>query len=400
MKILKLMGYAALGLVLAGAARAETTKVGVVLPFSGVNADIGNVINNGLKLYLALHVKDLGGNTIELIDRDSGDPTGAGAKTAVTELITRDHVQLLTGFAFSPDAIASAPVVNQAKVPMIVTGGATSWITNLSPYITRTAASMWQSSFPLGTYAAKELGCREAAAGYTDFPPGKDAVEAFKTGFEAAGGKVIDEIPMGNPSQVPDFTPFLQRVKDAKPQCFYVFVPSGNHAAALMKTIGDVGLAQAGIKVIGQGDIVTDDHLQEIGDPAIGVIVMFYYAYDYDNPANEAFKKAWHAAYGAQSRPNFAGVAGWDAMAAIVHAVQALNGKTDDGEKVMAALRGWSFDSPRGHIMLDPDTRDIVQDEHAEQVYKKSDGSLGIKVVSTIPAVKDPCKELKIGRCK
>jgi len=400
MRLLKPLACAAFTLMLTGAARAEAVKVGVVLPFSGVNADIGNQINDGLKLYLKLHEKDLGAATIELIDRDSGDPTGAAAKTAVTELITRDHVQLLTGFAFSPDAIAAAPVANQAKVPMIVANAATSWITNLSPFITRTSFSMWHAAYPMGTYAAKDLGCREAAVGYTDYPPGKDSLEAFKTGFEAAGGKIVDEIPMGNPVQVPDFTPFLQRVKDEKPQCFYVFVPSGNHAAALMKTAGDVGLAQAGIKVIGPQDLIPDDHLQEMGDAAIGIIIMGNYAYDYENPANEAFKQAWHAAYVGKSRPNGFAVGGWDAMAAIVSAIRSLGGNVDDGEKVMAALKGWTFDSPRGRIMLDPVTRDIIQDEHVEQVYKKSDGSLGVKVVSTIAAVKDGCKELKVGRCK
>lgn len=399
MRIMKLLGCAALGLVLAGAAQAETIKVGVVLPFSGVIADVGQQINNGIKLYLKLHEKELGNNKIELIERDSGAPTGAGAKTAVTELITRDHVKFVTGFGFSPDAIASAPVITQAKVPMIISNAGTAWITDLSPYIARVSFSMWHAAYPMGSYAVKDLGCRTAAIGYTDYPPGKDSLQAFKIGFEAAGGKVVDEIPMGNPAQVPDFTPFLQRVKDEKPSCFYVFVPSGNHATAFMNTYGEVGLRQAGVKLIGPLYIIPDDRLQAMGDSAIGVIVMGHYSADYNNPANAAFLKEWHAAYGNKSLPNFSSVGGWDAMAAIFHAIRTLHGKVDDVAGVMTALKGWSYESPRGHIVIDPKTRDIIQDEHVETVYRKPDGKLGVKVLDTIPAVKDECKELKIGRC-
>jgi branched-chain amino acid transport system substrate-binding protein len=398
MRILSLLGGAALALVLAGAAQAETVKVGVVLTYSGVNAEYGEQVTRAIELYLKLHGSELGGNQIELIKRDSGPPTGAGAKTQVTELITHDHVNMLMGFIFSPDAIASAPIVTQAKVPMVVVNAGTAWITNLSPYIARTSFSMWHAAYPMGTYAAKSLGCHTAAVGYTDYPPGKDSLQAFKTGFEAAGGKVIDEIPMGSPAQVPDFTPFLQRVKDEKPQCFYVFVPAGVHAAAVFKTADEVGLKGAGVKMIGPLDIIQDTKLQQIGDAAVGIIAMGHYAADYDNPANRAFVKAWHDAYGADSTPDFMAVAGWDGMAAVVHVVKTLDGKID-ADKAMAALKGWTFDSPRGRITIDPDTRDIIQDEHVEEVVRKPDGKLGVKVVQTIPAVKDPCKELKVERC-
>jgi branched-chain amino acid transport system substrate-binding protein len=398
MRILSLLGGAALALVLAGAAQAETVKVGVVLTYSGVNAEYGEQVTRAIELYLKLHGSELGGNQIELIKRDSGPPTGAGAKTQVTELITHDHVNMLMGFIFSPDAIASAPIVTQAKVPMVVVNAGTAWITNLSPYIARTSFSMWHAAYPMGTYAAKSLGCHTAAVGYTDYPPGKDSLQAFKTGFEAAGGKVIDEIPMGSPAQVPDFTPFLQRVKDEKPQCFYVFVPAGVHAAAVFKTADEVGLKGAGVKMIGPLDIIQDTKLQQIGDAAVGIIAMGHYAADYDNPANRVFVKAWHDAYGADSTPDFMAVAGWDGMAAVVHVVKTLDGKID-ADKAMAALKGWTFDSPRGRITIDPDTRDIIQDEHVEEVVRKPDGKLGVKVVQTIPAVKDPCKELKVERC-
>ncbi len=298
MRSLKLLASLALALAVATTARAETIKLGVVLTYSGVNAELGDLITKAMELYVKLHEKELGANKIEMIKRDSGPPTGAGAKTQVTELITQDHVNLLIGFIFSPDAIASAPVVTQAKVPMIIVNAGTAWITNLSPYIARTSFSMWQSGYPMGTYAAKTLKCTTAAVGYTDYPPGKDELEAFSKGFESAGGKVIDAIPMGNPSQVPDFTPFLQRVKDEKPQCFYVFVPSGVHAAALVKTAGELNLKAAGIKVIGPGDVIEDTKLQAMGEAAVGFIAMGHYAADYDNPANKVFVKDWHDAYG------------------------------------------------------------------------------------------------------
>src|SRR6516162_2058125 len=227
MRIARWLGTAAIVFAVGGVAQAETIKIGVVLPFSGANADLGHQVDKAFDLYVKLHAKDIEPHKVEIVKRDEGPPTGAQAKTVATELITNDKVQILTGFVFSPSAIALAPVVTQAKVPMIIANAGTAWITNLSPYIVRLSFSMWHPAFPMGTYAAKTLGCKTAAMGYTDFPPGKDSTDAFKTGFEQAGGKIIDSIPMGNPAQVPDFTPFFQRVKDQKPDCFYVFIPGG-----------------------------------------------------------------------------------------------------------------------------------------------------------------------------
>lgn len=398
MKILNaLLLGAAVAALAVPAAQARTVKVGVVLTFSGVNAEYGDQIMRAMNLYLKTHPKALGNNKVELIRRDSKNPSGTVAKTEVQELITRDKVQLLAGFVFSPDAIASAPLVTEAKVPMIVMNAGTAWITTLSPYIVRTSFTMWQSGYPMGTYAAKNLDCKTAAVGYTDYPPGKDSLEAFRKGFEQAGGKVVDTIPMGNPAQVPDFTPFLQRVKDEKPGCLYVFVPAGEHAAALVKTYGELGLRDAGIKLIGPLDIIQDTKLQGMGKAAVGLVVMGHYAADYTNPANEAFVKAWHQAYGKNMPPDFMAVGGWDGMAAIAHVVKTLDGKIDP-DKAMKALEGWKFDSPRGPIEIDPQTRDIVQNEHVEEVVAKGD-RLHVKVLETIPQVKDPCKELKVGKC-
>jgi len=197
MRLLRnLAGVGLLAALALPAAQAATVKVGVVLTFSGVNAEWGDQIMRGMNLYLKEHPDSLGGNKVELIKRDSKNPSGTVAKTEVQELITRDKAQMLAGFVFSPDAIASAPLITEAKVPTIIMNAGTAWITKLSPYIVRTSFSMWHAAYPMGTYAGKTLGCKTAAVGYTDYPPGKDSLEAFKMGFEAAGGKVVDTIPM------------------------------------------------------------------------------------------------------------------------------------------------------------------------------------------------------------
>jgi branched-chain amino acid transport system substrate-binding protein len=378
---------------------AETIKVGVVLPYSGVNADLGNQIDKAFDLYVKLHAKDLGETKIELVKRDEGPPSGANARTDVTDLITGDKVKLITGFVFSPSAIAVAPLATQAKMPLLIANAGTAWITNLSPYIVRFSFSMWDPAYPMGTYAQKNLDCKTAAIGYTDFPPGQDSALAFKTAFEKAGGKVVDEIRMGSPAQVPDFTPFFQRVKDEHPSCFYVFVPSGSHAAGVMKTYGDLNMRAAGVRLIGPMDLIPDYELAHMSDAAIGLIVTASYSNDLDNPQNKAFVKEWHDAYGANSYPDFMSAAGWDTMAAVFHVIKDLHGNLDDGEKVIDALKGWKHDGPRGPIEIDPQTRDVIQNEYVEQVIKKPDGKLGVKVLETFPQVKDECKVLKIGRC-
>ncbi|MBI3710152.1 MAG: ABC transporter substrate-binding protein [Proteobacteria bacterium] len=381
----------------ASVAAAENVKVGVVLTYSGNGAEFGQQIDRGMEIFTKLHPDALGPNTVELIKRDSKTPDGAVAKTLVQELITRDHVQMVTGFVFSPDALASAPIVTQGKVPMIILNAGTAWITNQSPNIARVSFSMWHSGYPMGEYAATKLACKTAAVGYTDYPPGKDSLEAFSTGFKGKGGNVVDAIPMGGPAAVPDFTPFFQRVKDAKPDCFYVFVPAGNHAAAVIKTYDELGMRQAGVKLIGPIDIVQDTKLQAMGDRAVGLIVAGHYTADLNNPANKAFVAAWKQAYGADSTPDFMASAGYDGMAAIAHVVKTLNGKIDT-DKAMAALKGWTFDGPRGRVMIDPNTRDIVQDIKIMRVVKMGN-RIGTELIDTIPAVKDPCKALKVGKC-
>ena len=399
MKLVRWLGVAAFAAMVGGHAQAQTVKIGVVLPFSGANADLGHQIDKAFDLYVKLHAKDIAPYQVEIVKRDEGPPTGAAAKTVTTELITNDKVQLVTGFVFSPSAIALAPVISQSKVPMVIANAGTAWITNLSPYIVRLSFSMWHPAFPMGAYAFNKIGCKTVAMAYTDFPPGKDSTEAFKTGFEKAGGKIVDSIPLGSPVQVPDFTPFFQKVKDEHPSCMYVFIPSGAHAAGVMKAYGELGMRKAGVKLIGPMDLVPDNKLQDMGDAAIGTIVMGHYAVDLDNAQNKAFNKEWHDAYGPDSYPDFMSAAGWDTMHAIFDTIKKLKGDMSDGMKVVDAMKGWTADGPRGHVMIDPNTRDIVEDEHALEVYRKADGKLGERVLGTTQAVKDECKELKVGRC-
>ncbi|HZQ11399.1 MAG TPA: ABC transporter substrate-binding protein [Pseudolabrys sp.] len=399
MRLFRWLGLAALAMAVGGTAQAADVKIGVVLPFSGANADLGHQIDKAFDLYVKLHEKDIAPHKLTIVKRDEGPPTGAVAKTVTTELITNDKVQLVTGFVFSPSAIALAPTITQSKVPMVIANAGTAWITNLSPYIVRLSFSMWHPAFPMGAYAHDKVGCKTAALAYTDFPPGKDSTEAFKTGFEKAGGKIVDSIPMGSPVQVPDFTPFFQKIKDEKPDCMYVFIPSGAHAAGVMKAYGELGLRKAGVKLIGPMDLIPDNKLQDMGDAAIGTIVMGHYAVDLNNPQNKELNAEWHKAYGTDSYPDFMSAAGWDTMHAIFDTIKKLNGDLSDGAKVVEAMKGWSADGPRGHVMIDPATRDIVQDEHAMEVYRKPDGKLGERILGTTKAVRDECKVLKVGRC-
>jgi branched-chain amino acid transport system substrate-binding protein len=388
----------AAGLAMTQAALAQEVKVGVILPYTGVGAELAQQIERGMELYLKLNADQVKPYTITLVKRDSKAPDGAAAKIAAQELLTQDKVDVLAGWVYSPDAIASAPVVNAGKKLAVIMNAATSFITNLSGDYVRTSFTMWHSSYALGAAAAKELHAKTAVVAYTDYPPGKDSLEAFKNAFEANGGRVVDAIPAGGPGAVPDFTPFFQRAKDEKPDVMFVFVPAGDHATAVVKTYGALGMAAAGIKLIGPGDIVQDIKLQGMGDAAVGLITMHHYNADLDNPQNKKFVAAWKAAYGADSTPDFTAVGGYDGMAAIVHAVQATKGKMD-GDDAVKSLLGWKFDSPQGPIMIDPETRDIIMNEYLSEVVKGPDGKLHEKQLAVVDSVKDQCKVLALGPC-
>ena len=381
----------------AGFAQAQEVKVGLVVPYTGVGAELGQQIDRGVELYLKLNADKVRPYSIKLIKRDDRDASGATSRTVVQELLTQDNVDVLAGWVYSPNAIASAPIVSAGKKLAVIMNAGTAHITNMSPYFVRTSFSMWHAGYGMGEIAAKQLG-KTAVVGYSDFPPGKDMLASFKRSFEANGGKVIDEIPMGGPNAVPDFTPFFTRAKEKKPELFFVFVPAGEHSAAVVRTYGALGLRAAGIKLIGPGDITQDTKLQAMGDAAVGLVTMHHYNVDLDNAENKQFVAEWKKAYGADSTPDFFAVGGFDGMAAIVHATQALKGKID-GDQAVASLKGWKFNSPRGPIMIDPDTRDIVMNEYLVEVVKGSDGKLHQKVLGKLDNVKDACKAQKIAPC-
>jgi branched-chain amino acid transport system substrate-binding protein len=380
-----------------GSVQAQEVKVGVVLAYTGVGAELGQQVDRGMEVYLKLNADKIKPYSIKLIKRDEKDPAGANTKIAVQELLAQENVDILAGWNYSPNAIASAQVVSAGKKLAVIMNAGTAHITNMSPYYVRVSFSMWHAGYALGQAAAKQLQAKTAVIGYTDFPPGKDSLAAFKRAFEGNGGKVVDEIPMGGAGTVPDFTPFLQRAKDKKPDVLFVFVPGGDHSTAVVKTYAALGMREAGIRLIGPGDITDDTKLQAMGNAAVGLVTMHHYHADLDNPENRRFVAAWKQEYGAASTPNFFAVGGYDGMAAIVHVVQSLKGQIDS-EKALEALKGWKFDSPRGPIMIDPATRDIVMNEYLSEVTLK-DGRLFQKVIGQIEAVKDACKEQKIGPC-
>jgi branched-chain amino acid transport system substrate-binding protein len=381
----------------ASSALAQEVKIGVALPYTGIGAELAQQIDRGMEQYLKLNASAVQPYKITLVKRDVKDPGGANARTVVQELLTQDNVSALAGWVYSPNAIAAAPVVNAGKKLAVIMNAGTAHITQMTPYYVRTSFSMWHSGYAIGEAAAKQLNAKTAVVGYTDFPPGKDSLAAFKRSFEASGGKVVDEIPMGGAGAVPDFTPFFQRAKDKKPDVFFVFVPAGDHATAVVKTYGALGMKAAGIKLIGPGDITQDTKLQDMGPAAVGLITMHHYNADLDNPENKRFVAAWKKDYGPNSTTDFMAVGGYDGMAAIIHAVQATKGKLDS-DAAVNSLKGWKFNSPRGPIMIDPDTRDIVMNEYLSEVVMK-DGRLAQKVIGKIDNVKDACKAQKIAPC-
>jgi branched-chain amino acid transport system substrate-binding protein len=378
-------------------AAAQEVKIGVNLPYTGVGAELAQQIDRGMELYLKLNADKVRPYRITLVKRDVKDAGGVDAKIVVQELLTQDKVDILAGWVYSPNAIATAPIVAAGKKLAVLMNAGTAQITNMAPQYVRVSSSMWHSGYSMGEAAAQILHAKTAAVGYTDFAAGKDSLAAFKRSFEANGGKVIDEIPMGGADAVPDFTPFLQRVKDKKPEVFFVFVPAGDHAVAVVKTYAALGMRAAGIKLIGPGDITQDNKLQAMGPAAVGLVTMHHYNADLDNADNKKFVAAFKKEYGADAVPDFMAVAGHDGMAAIVHVVAELKGRIDT-DKAIELLKGWKFDSPRGPIMVDPATRDVVMNEYLSEVVMQ-DGKLRQKNVGKIDAVKDPCKEQKVESC-
>lgn len=380
----------AFGVAATAPAQAQTVKIGLINTYSGPMASNGDQIQKSIDLFQKLNASKLPpGVKVEIIKRDDTGINPETAKRLAQELIVREKVNLITGVVWTPNAAAIAPLTKEAKVPFVIMNAGTAMLTTLSPYIVRTSFTLWQSSYPMGTWAAKKF--KTAYIAVSDFGPGHDAQEAFTKSFKAGGGLIVGNVRMPPPTT--DFAPFLQRVKDAKPDALFVFVPAGKSATALMKGFGDLGMAQAGIKLIGPGDITTDEELPNMGDVPIGVTTMFHYSAAGDRPANKTFVAEWQKAYGPKSWPNFISVGAWDAMQAIYDAIAAQKGKMTP-DRTMALLKSWKNpNSPRGPVAIDPETRDIIQNEYIREV-RKVNGVLANVELETIQAVKDPWKEI------
>ena len=375
-------------LLAAGAALAQgTVKIGVVAEFSGPFADYGAQIVGGMKAYLKLNGEVYAGKKIEIVIRDTTGAAPDIAKRLAQELITRDQVDLLAGFGLTPNALAVAPVSAEAKKPMVIMNAATSVITTRSPYIVRVSHTLPQDTQPIAQWAAKN-GIKRAFTLVSDFGPGVDAETTFIKAFKAAGGEIVDSVrtPLVNA----DFAPFLQRVKDTRPEAVFVFLPPGSQTIAFIKGYEERGLKQAGIRIIATGDLTDDGVLQAMGEPTLGLITSFHYSAAHDSPENKAFLKAYVEANGTKLRPNFMACAGYDGMAAIAEALKKTGGSTEP-EAFVGALKGMKLMSPRGPIMIDPETRDIVQTVYIRRV-EKVDGILYNIEFDKFPDVKDPGK--------
>ena len=386
-------GLAALFAVVAAAAvplaaAQEPIKVGVIAEFSGPFADYGAQIEAGMKAYMKQHGDTVAGRKVELITRDTKGPAPEVAKRYAQELITRDKVQFLAGFGLTPNAMAVAPVVSEAKVPMIISNAATSAITTRSPYIARVSMTIPQVSAPMAEWALKN-GIKQVYTVVADYGPGIDAETQFTKTFKAGGGEIVGSVR--TPLQNPDFSAAVQRVKDAKPQAVFVFLPAGEQGIGFVKSFNERGLAEAGIKLIATGDI-TDDHvLAAMGDPTLGMITSFHYSAAHESPENAAFLKAYAEANDPKlGAPNFMTAAGYDTMHVIYEVAKKLNGNID-ADKAMQALKGMRWVSPRGPVSIDPETRDITQTVYIRKVEKKN-GKLANVEFDKIADVKDPGK--------
>ena len=386
LRTLLAVGVAAGAIVAAGAALADdnTVTIGMILPMTGPSASTGKQERAGAELYIKQHGDTVGGKKIELVVKDdSGAPDVT--KRLAEELIGNDKAKVLIGFGLTPLALAVAPVATAAKVPEVVSAAGTAMITEKSPFIVRTSFTLPQAAEPMAEWCLKN-NIHKVVTLVTDYGPGIDAEKWFAEPFVKGGGAVIEKIRV--PLKNPDFAPFLQRVKDDKPDAVFVFVPSG-FGAAFMKEFVERGLDKSGIKLIGTGDVTDDDLLPSMGDAAIGAVTTHHYSADHDSPENKAFVADFEKANNGM-RPNFMAVGAYDGMALIYHALEATKGATD-GQALIDAMKGAKWTSPRGPVAIDPQTRDIIQNIYVRKV-EKVNGQLYNVEFDKIEAVKDPFK--------
>jgi branched-chain amino acid transport system substrate-binding protein len=379
-------GALALSALASAAPAQDTVKVGLVLPLTGGLAPVGKQVQAGAQLYMAQHGASVAGKKIDLIIKDDAS-VADNSKRLAQELIVNDKVAVI-GSALTPSAMAIGPLSTQSKTANVVMVSGTSGVINPNnPYMVRTSFTLGQQSGIIAEWAAKN-GSRKVVIIQSDWAPGAEATAVFKDAFTKAGGEVADiiKVPLANP----DFAPFLQRARDLNPDTLFVFVPAGQ-AGTFAKQFAERGLDKAGIKLIGPGDIVDDNDLPGMGDAMLGVVTAGIYSAAHDSQTNKNYVAAFEKAN--NMRPNFISLGGYDGMHLIYEALKKTAGKTD-GEALVNAMKGMSWESPRGPISIDPDTREIVQNIYVGKV-EKVNGQLYTVQFQTFPAVKDPLKAKK-----
>ncbi|MCX7175613.1 MAG: ABC transporter substrate-binding protein [Proteobacteria bacterium] len=389
MKLTNILTAAAFAMGTALSAQAaDPLKIGLVLPMTGPFAAYGKQIEHGVKLYLERNGDTFGGRKVELIVKDDSPGTaGDVSKRLAQELVIKDKVDILAGFGLTPSAFAVAPVATEAKKPMVVMNAATSAVTTKSNYIVRTSMTLPQITAPIATWAAKN-GIKKVFTLVADYGPGHDAEGQFKKTFTAAGGEIVGEVRA--PVKNPDFAPFLQKIKDTKPDAVFIFLPPGAETIAFMKGFTERGLTAAGIKLIATGDLPDEDILEAIGDAALGLITSFHYSEAHKSPENKAYTEAYYKAY-PKDRPNFMSMGGYDGMHLIAEVLKKTGGNAD-AEKFVEAAKGMKWTSPRGAISIDPATRDIVQTIYIRKVERVA-GKLQNVEFDHVSDFKDPGKQ-------
>jgi branched-chain amino acid transport system substrate-binding protein len=363
----------------------ETVKIGLILPYSGQFADTATQMDGGIKLYLKKHGDTVAGKKIEIIRKDSGGPSPDVAKRLAQELVVRDGVDILAGFVLTPNALAASDVSEQAKKFMVIMNAATSIITTKSPYSVRTSLTLPQVTESLGAWAYR-AGVRKAYTMVSDYGPGHDAEGGFQRAFKAAGGEIVGAVrfPVANP----DFSAFVQRAKDLNPESIFIFVPGGAQPAALGKALAERGIDPRKIKVLGTGEVTDETAVRNMGDAALDIITAWHYDYNHDSALNKEFVREFAADN--KVNPNFFAVGGYDGMHLIYEALKKAGGKTD-GESLVNAAKGMKWESPRGPISIDPETRDIVQTVYIRRVQRVGGNVVNVEF-DKIENVKDPVK--------
>ena len=363
----------------------DTIRIGLIMPYSGQFADTAVQMDNGIKLYMKRYGDSVAGKKIEILRRDTGGIAPDVAKRLAQELVVRDHVDILAGFVLTPNALAAGDISREAKKFMVVMNAATSIITTKSEYMTRTSGATPQLNEAFGRWAYKS-GIRKIYMMVSDFGPAFDAEAAFQRGFKESGGEVIGSVhfPVANP----DFGAFVQRAKDLNPEAIYVWVPGGAQPAAIGKAFAERGVSTSGIKILGQGELTYDEALNSMGDAGLGIITVAHYDRSHDSAQNKVFLAAFKDSYG--RNPDPLAVGGFDGMHLIYETLKKTGGKTD-GDSLIATAKGMSWESPRGPISIDPETRDIVQTVYIRRVEKVG-GELQNIEFDQIENVKDPVK--------